>query len=254
MGVYEKLHSLYQPYIPNKDAEHPCRDDKNLTNSEDELIIQEQEKSELSARRDENDLAMEATILSAAVVTSFMNTIFPIVQRLVQTSAHPRIVKIRKRETRVISKTTRPRQTLLSVIDTENDLKPFQFERLLIELSQNLNEEIIEEIEYEYDEEPIFDEIQKFDDEIYEVEHQLEPEDLYLIEAGISDSVDDILRECDEGDFSFSDNDSCANDETDEGELLDDSDLDILEEASIDGSRWYLVDEECEYDSDDNIA
>eukprot|EP01083_Nonionella_stella_P304337 1057097_1 len=50
MGVYEKLHSLYQPCIPNKDAEHPCRDDKNLTNSEDELIIQEQEKSELSAR------------------------------------------------------------------------------------------------------------------------------------------------------------------------------------------------------------
>mmetsp|Transcript_15626 Transcript_15626/g.23414 ORF Transcript_15626/g.23414 Transcript_15626/m.23414 type:complete len:752 (-) Transcript_15626:107-2362(-) len=254
MGVYEKLHLLYQPCLPNKDVEHPCRDDKNETNSEDDIIIQEQEKSELLARRDDNDLAMETTILSAAVVTSFMNTIFPIVQRLARTSTHHRIIKIRKRETRVISKTTRPRQTLLSVIDTEVDLKPFEFERLILELSQNLNEEIIEEIEYEYDEEPIFDEIQKCDNEIYEVEHQLEPEDLYLIEAGISNSVDDILCEGDEGDFSFSDNDSCANDETDEGELLDDSDLDILEEASIDGSRWYSVDEECEYDSDDSIA
>ena len=132
MAVYEKLHALHEPCLPTKDVEQPCRDDKNETKSEGNLITQEQEKSKSLARKDENDLAMETTILSVAVVTSFMNTIFPIVQRLARTSTQHRIIKIRKKETRVISKTTRPRQTLLSVIDTEVDLKPFEFERLLL--------------------------------------------------------------------------------------------------------------------------
>jgi hypothetical protein len=149
-----------------------------------------------------------------------------------------------KRSTKVITKSIRVRETILSQLDLSDnipDIANADFERLLLELSSGPAEEIIEEIEYEYDEWPLhFEMLDDMEDHILGSIN----DEKYLIEFKTSEAVGafdtthtknhDIYRRDKATDF----------DETDyDDDLLDDSDLYILEEAEPSDFGWISEDE-----------
>jgi len=180
-------------------------------------------------------------VSSAILNDSIMNTILPAVYSHIDNYKAP-IQPIRtKREKTVITKTTRARPTILSKIDTDEDLDDLDFVRLLMELEGGPNEQIVEEIEYEYDEEPLFIDA----DDVYEVEDQ-DPDIAVIPDVEIDDlndeQVHEIERELDDGEDSEIDND------TDDDDLLDDNELEVLEDARIDSSDWFSGDDDVQDD------
>ena len=176
-------------------------------------------------------------VSSAILNDSIMNTILPAVYSHID-NYRPPIQPIRtKREKTVITKTTRARPTILSKIDTDGDMDDIDFARLLMELEGGPNEQIVEEIEYEYDEEPLFIDA----DDLYEVEDQ-DPDIAVIPDVEIDDLNDEqvleIESELDDGVNSEIDND------TDDDDLLDDDELEVLEDARIDSSDWFSGDDD----------
>jgi len=172
--------------------------------------------------------AVSSTILN----DSIMNTILPAVYSHMENYTPPPQPIRTKREKTVITKTTRVKPTILSKIDTDENLDDIDFARLLMELEGGPNEQIIEEIEYEYDEEPVFIDA----DDVYEVEDY----DVDVIpEVKIDDLNDEELYE-DENELSGSE----VENDTDYDDLLDDDELEVLEDARIDSSDWFSGDDD----------
>ena len=176
-------------------------------------------------------------VSSAILNDSIMNTILPAVYSHIDNYRSP-IQPIRtKREKTVITKTTRARPTILSKIDTDGDMDDIDFARLLMELEGGPNEQIVEEIEYEYDEEPLFIDA----DDLYEVEDQ-DPDIAVIPDVEIDYLNDEQVLEIE------SELDDVVNSEidngTDDDDLLDDDELEVLEDARIDSSDWFSGDDE----------
>jgi hypothetical protein len=116
---------------------------------------------------------------------------------------------------------------------TSEDLDVINFARLLMELECGPNEQIIEEIEYEYDEEPIFIDT----DDVYEVEDHDADGILHLdFDALIDEQVY-------EGEHELS-GEKEGEDDTDYDDLLDDDELEVLEDARLDSSDWFSGDDD----------
>ena len=191
-----------------------------------------------------------STFLSNAVTTavmndSILNSILPAVYNHIENYKPPAPRVVVKREKKVITKTTKVKETILSRIDPDEDLDDIDFARLLVELDGGPVEEIIEQIEYEYDEEPLFladEDIET--EEIYEVDGP-EPDDHIEIPEIDTQLIDDI----DIDDESVIDEGS--EEDTDYDDLLEDEELELLEAARIDESEWFSGDDE-QYDRGDS--
>lgn len=179
--------------------------------------------------------------IELAIKSSLIQSIVPMLQEY--TAEYMMQMPTRmKRTTRVISKSIRVRETVLSqldVSDTNLDITNTDFERLLFELSSGPAEEIIEEIEYEYDEWPLhFDMLDDMEEHILEI---IEDEK-HLIELKTDDNfgtsgtpyTEDFDVHNIGNDFDGADYDD---------DLLDDSDLCILEEAEPSDFGWISEDE-----------
>jgi hypothetical protein len=172
--------------------------------------------------------------VSAAILKdSIMNTILPAVYNHIESYKPPPGPVRTKREKTIITKTTMTKPTILSKIDIDEDLDDIDFARLLMELECGPNEQIIEEIEYEYDEEPIFIDT----DDIYEVEDHDADGTLQLdFDALIDEQVY-------EGEHELS-GEKEGEDDTDYDDLLDDDELEVLEDARLDSSDWFSGDDD----------
>jgi len=233
------------------------------------MVAQEQTQSQLKLQSQQEQLLSQQEQQQQQQIATAMSRPSPVppVTIPVPVPSPPRFIKVRKREMKIITKSTRPRETILSHTDTDVDLNTSDFERLLVELGQGPMEEVIEEVEYEYDEEPIFPmgvdmdmdmdmDMELGEEEIfYEVDHQSDSEDAFLLEALQFGQDEDKGADTPNGKGTNKSDkiassgirdgdDDESDDESDDDDLLGDSDLDILDEASIDAPGWLEGDDE----------
>jgi hypothetical protein len=149
---------------------------------------------------------------------------------------------ILKREKTIITKTTKVKETILSRIDPDEDLDDLDFARLLVELEEGPIEEIIEEVGYEYDVEPL-DELVVEEVESEEV-HEVEDQD-----PGDDDSSNHTIHHVEITDIDEGASANKYDITDDEEDLLEDDELEILESARFDESDW--IDQFCDEDDDD---
>ena len=186
-------------------------------------------------------------ITSAVLNETILNSILPAVYNHIDNyrnmdapTAKSPPVKL-KREKTVITKTKKVHQTILSQIDTEEDLDDIDFARLLVELQGGPLEEIIEEVEYEYDVEPIFED-ECIVEEI-EIEHEYSSKEGKHNNANDEECSEDAVEitDAEESNTITFDTDS---EDDDEEDLLEDDDLEVLESARFYESDWFGSDED----------
>ncbi len=162
------------------------------------------------------------SVTSALLNDTIMNSILPSIFKHIesyqpsQPSPEPQQTIV-KREKTIITKIARVKETILSRIDPDEDLDDIDFVRLLVELEEGPIEEIIEEVGFEYDVEPLEDTFTE----------GVEFEEIN------EDKVQDLIVENAE-DTSLNNID--VSDEEDD--LLEDYDIEILESAQLDESDW----------------
>ena len=186
-------------------------------------------------------------ITSAVLNETILNSILPAVYSHIDNyrnmdapTAKSPPVKL-KREKTVITKTKKVHQTILSQIDTEEDLDDIDFARLLVELQGGPLEEIIEEVEYEYDLEPIFED-ECIVEEI-EIEHEYSYKEGKHNNANDKECSDDAVEITDAEESTTITFDTDSEDD-DEEDLLEDDDLEVLESARFYESDWFGSDED----------
>ena len=187
-------------------------------------------------------------ITSAILNETILHSILPAVYNHIDSYRPPEPVPvpqptILKREKTIITKTTKVKETILSRIDPDEDLDDLDFARLLVELEEGPIEEIIEEVGYEYDVEPL-DELVVEEVESEEV-HEVEDQD-----PGDDDSSNHTIHHVEITDI---DEGASANNydiTDDEEDLLEDDELEILESARFDESDW--IDQFCDEDDDED--